>query len=417
MATIAGRTAKTLLPAADTPGVMNIRPARSDGLPRAERACAVPPGHRPGGLSQAEVARVVPPGSRRLRSQREARRGGLACPDLADVRRDFRDHLTAWWKIHVNYASWGGEGRPPRGTTEPTRAKVCELAGRPDPETGEWRPMSVSTYKRCSRWWRARGYAAIVRPGWTPALRAMALVSPQDHNERQVLVLCLPRKKPAAPRREPAQALTGPLPSSRREPGKAPHAREANPEEKPEKARATRGQPVLPRPGLAPLGAVPQNGSEALAAARAMQERARLLQRISAEHLRHLARPFWLAGWRPSDVLHAIDHDPGGRQHGYTAGVRSPAAWIRARLAAWLSPDGTPLPSPGQQRAAAAARTRADADARRAEAARLEAGRTADTPGWAGRARAMLTARGGTVARDLARWQARTPAARPAPPP
>ncbi len=276
------------------------------------------------------------------------------------MRRDFRDHLTDWWKIHVNYASWGGEGRPPRGTTEPTRAKVCELAGRPDPETGEWRPMSVSTYKRCSRWWRARGYAAIVRPGWTPALRAMALVSPEDHNERQVLVLCLPRGKPAAPSREPAQALTGPLSGSRREPDKAPHAREAKTEDKPGKARAPRGQPLLPRPGPAPLGAVPQSGSEALAAARAMQERARLLRRISAEHLRHLARPFWLAGWRPADVLHAIDHDPGGRQHGYTAGVRSPAAWIRARLAAWLGPDGTPLPSPGQQRAAAAARARAD---------------------------------------------------------
>ena len=207
---------------------------------------------------------------------------------------------------------------------------MCELAGRPDPETGEWRPMSVSTYKRCSRWWRARGYAAIVRPGWTPALRAMALASPQDHNERQVLVLCLPRKKPAAPPREPARALTGPLPSSRREPGKAPHAREANPEEKPDKARATRGQPVLPRPGPAPLGAVPQNGSEALAAARAMQERIRLLQRISAEHLRHLARPFWLAGWRPADVLHAIDHEPGGRQHGYTAGVRVPVVVLNA---------------------------------------------------------------------------------------
>jgi len=80
-------------------------------------------------------------------------------------------------------------------TVEYARLPVRE----PDPETGEWRPMSVSTYKRCSRWWRARGYAAIVRPGWTPALRAMALVSPQDHNERQVLVLCLPRKKPPHP--------------------------------------------------------------------------------------------------------------------------------------------------------------------------------------------------------------------------
>jgi hypothetical protein len=79
---------------------------------------------------------VVPPGSRRIRSQREALLGGLSCPDLADVRADFREHLTAWWRIHVNHASWGGEGRPPRGTTEPTRAKVCELAGRIDPETG-----------------------------------------------------------------------------------------------------------------------------------------------------------------------------------------------------------------------------------------------------------------------------------------
>lgn len=78
MATIAGRTTKTLLPAADTPGVVNTRPSRSDGLSRAEITRAVPPGHRPGGLSQAEVARVVPPGSRRIRSQREARRGAAA---------------------------------------------------------------------------------------------------------------------------------------------------------------------------------------------------------------------------------------------------------------------------------------------------------------------------------------------------
>ena len=138
-----------------------------------------------------------------------------------------------------------------------------------------------------------------------------------------------------------------------------------------------------------------------------MQERARLLRRLSAEHLRHLARPFWQAGWRPRDVLHAIDYELGGRQHGYTAEVRSPAAWVRTRLAAWLGPDGIPLPSPGQQRAAAAARAHADAAARREEAARLAAARTADNAGWADRARAMLAARGGTVARDLARWQAR----------
>jgi len=180
-------------------------------------------------------------------------------------------------------------------------------------------------------------------------------------------------------------------------------------------ARAPRGLPMLPRSGPASLAAVPQNRSEALAAAQVMQERAGVLRRLSAEYVRHLFWPFWLAGWRPADVLHAIDHGPGGRQHGYTTAVRSPAAWIRARLAAWLGPDGTPLPSPGQQRAAAAARARAAAAARREEAARLAAARTADTGSWADRARAMLAARGGTVARDLARWQqqARPAAAEP----
>jgi hypothetical protein len=357
------------------------------------------------------VARAVRPGSRRIRSQREALRAGLSCPDLAGLRADFRASVEAWWRIHVAYASWGGQGRPPRGTTQPTRDLVRDKCrtGRRDLVTGERRPMSITVYKRCRRWWEARGYVAIVRPGWTPDLRPMALTSPEDHNERQVLVLCLPREKPAAPPCGPAPDLNGPLSGSRREPDKAPHARDAETENqgKPEKDRAPRGQSLLPRTGPAPLAAIPQNGSEALAAARAMQERARLLRGLSAEHLRHLARPFWRVGWRPADILHAIDHEPGGRQHGYTTAVRSPAAWIRARLAAWTSPDGTPLPSPGQQRAAAAMATAAAAAARREETARLAAAATADTVGWAAQARAMLAARGGTVARDLARWQAR----------
>jgi hypothetical protein len=173
---------------------------------------------------------------------------------------------------------------------------------------------------------------------------------------------------------------------------------------------------MLPRTGPAPLGAVPQSGSEALAAAQAMQERARL-RNLSAEHLRHLARPFWRAGWRPADILHAIDHEPGGRQHGYTTAVRAPP-----RGSAPGSPPGSPpgparTAPPGQLRAAAAARARAAAAAHREEAARLAAARTADNDGWAGRARAMLAARGGTVARDLARWQARPGSTGPGPVP
>ena len=76
---------------------------------------------------------------------------------------------------------------------------------------------------------------------------------------------------------------------------------------------------MLPRPSATALTAVPQNGSEALAAAQTMQEHARLLRRLSAEHLRHLARPFFAAGWTPADLVQAIDHDTRGRQHGYGA--------------------------------------------------------------------------------------------------
>ena len=322
---------------------------------------------------------MVPPGSRRVRSQREALRGGLSCPDLADVRADFREHLAAWWRIHVNHASWGGEGRPPRGTTEPTRVRTCELGG-----------MSVSTYKRCSRWWQARGYAAVVRPGWTPMLGPGVLTSPDDRNERQVLVLCLPRRRPKPATAAPlsAPAITGPLSGSRREPDKAPRAREARAEDQPEKARAPRGLPVLPRPGESPLGSVPQTSSEALRAAEALQERARLLRRLSAEYLRHLARPFFAAGWT-ADLLHAIDHDTHGRQHGYSAGVRSPAGWVRSRLAAWLGPDGIPLPSRNQQLAEARRQVLAEQAARRARDAAAKA-RAADYAVHAAHAREML---------------------------
>jgi hypothetical protein len=123
-----------------------------------------------------------------------------------------------------------------------------------------------------------------------------------------------------------------------------------------------------------------------------MQERARLLQRISAEHIRSLARPFFAAGWTGADVLHALDHDPGGRQHGYSAEVRSPAGWIRARLVGWLGPDAVPLPSRSQRVAIARAQVLADQAERRErdERGRAEAG---DYRARAAEARAMLTRR------------------------
>jgi hypothetical protein len=63
---------------------------------------------------------------------------------------------------------------------------------------------------------------------------------------------------------------------------------------------------MLPRPGNGSLYAYPQTRSERLAAAGAMQDRFRVLRQLSDRHVRHLARPFTLAGWTPADVLFAI---------------------------------------------------------------------------------------------------------------
>ena len=63
----------------------------------------------------------------------------------------------------------------------------------------------------------------------------------------------------------------------------------------------------------------------------------------------------------------AIDHEPGGRQHGYVSGVRSPGRWAAYRLGLWLGPDGLPLPSRSQLAAADRQRVRAEQARRRAE--------------------------------------------------
>jgi hypothetical protein len=271
-----GRTVRSALPSCDTPRRANVRQARPDGL------------------SRAELARAIPPASRRARSQREALRAGLACPDLAGVRADFRAHLTDWWRLHVLPASWGGQGKPPRSTTQPTRARVCERAG-----------FSVSTYKACRRWWETRGYVAIVRPGWTPLLRPGALLGPDDHNERQVLVLCVPRKR-SSPPPWPGQTVTRPLAKSRRDSERIP-ARASGPP----KPRSS--LPGCDRPVSWPLRGL-TDGWRA-----------------------HLTGPFTAAGWSPADLTWAIDHAPDGRQHRHRlATVRHPAGWLRWRLAHWL---------------------------------------------------------------------------------
>lgn len=323
MATITGRTVSPLLPAGDTPPGSRAIPERPDEP------------------SRAEIGRAVPAASRRIRGQREALRAGLGYLAEADVRADFRANLASFWRIHVNHCSWGGPSAPPRGTSQPTRARVCELAD-----------ISISTYKACRRWWEARGFLAIVRRGWTPALRPAALVSPEDHNERQVYVLCIPREHRCAPAADEGQTITRPLTWSRRDLVRNPaHARSnPSPSRAPERSRA-----ALPWP----------------------------LRGVSDGWWVHLTRPFAVAGWSHQDLMHAINHDPGGRQHRHRLeNVRRPAGWLAWRLGLWRAPDGSVLTSKSARLAAAAAARRPLDPATAARAVQLrQAAAAAARPG------------------------------------
>jgi len=81
------------------------------------------------------------------------------------------------------------------------------------------------------------------------------------------------------------------------------------------------------------------------------------LHQISARLLRHLLRPWLLAGWTLTDVLHAIDHHPttGPRHHSPTGTgpgtIRNPPGWLTHRLHHWTESDGTPMPSHRQRTA------------------------------------------------------------------
>ena len=300
---------------------------------------------------------------------------------IAALRADARRTVYELARILIRHADWRTM------TVWRPRALICAEIGSPrDPS----RPLSVTAYRAARRVLEERGFLGLVARAWTSSLRAGAL--DDGTGTSAVFVLAIPRRRERLPSAGEPLQVNRALAGSRSEPDIAPRAREANPEVKDEEARAPRGQSMLPPAGAATLAAVPENRTEALAAARAMQERARLLRRISAEHLRHLARPFFAASWSPRDLLHAIDHEPGGRQHGYTSGVRSPAGWIRSRLAAWFGPDGVPLPSRSQRLAEARRQVLADQAARRARDANARA-RAADYPAQAARAREMLRAR------------------------
>lgn len=296
-------------------------------------------------MTIGEVLRAVPDGSRRARDQVQALRSGLACPDLDDVSPKLRDKLEQWWRIHVLHASWGGEGKAPRGVTSPGRDRVRNrIPGR---RPGD--PISVSTYKRLRRWWQQRGYIGVVREGWTPDLSPGVLHGPdRDHNLSRALVLCVPKRaglRAMRRGRRPAHANSGPLSGFSITDSSPARAREGTPETRSDASccyPTAAGQAGKSKPGKT------RRTKDSLGRGVFLLLGAKV--QVSDGWWAHLTRPF--ARWEPAELQHAIDHHPDGSAHVGTAEqVRSPAAWLRWRLSHWLLPDGTARLSPAEEAA------------------------------------------------------------------
>jgi len=387
-----------------------VCPASRCAEPLEDGASLVPRGTDPGLYKppgSAAVSRAVPRGSRRCRDQRAALRSLSADPDLASLRGDFAHHVTEVYRVLVRHMDWH------TGTSVPGRDNICRAVVR----TCSGRPISLSTWKRCRRWLEEHGYLGTVSGGWTPMLGPGVLADPAEPNQAPVYVIAVPARagvsRPRYPISERDDDCTGPLPSSRRDEGNPPHGRER--QINPRIACAPR-RPLSQTSSKHswPLSSCPKNRTESRSAAAALQDRVRILMQLTPEHVRHLARVFFAADWLPSDVAHALNYLPGGRQHIHTREVAQPAAWARSRLALWLGPDGAPLPSASQQRAAYGAVRRSEAtEQRRRTTARRD--RAQDAAGAASDgahlARELGLARDGDFARALRRRPAGRPAA------
>ena len=323
----------------------------------------------------------MPGGSRRARDQRTWLRAVLVSIDAQDWYSCRAGHTAEIARVYARYMDWRLR------TSRPGHERVAAAAG-----------VSVRTVKRTVRWLADEGFLGLVSPGTTPLLRPgvlHGLTEIGEANQAAVYVLTTPEKRARTDTGSSDESESGPLSRFRRKLDKAPRAREAETGKvKGKTARPAGGRPDVPHSGAGfPMRKTPKTRSEGLAAAEALRNQSRLLAVLSPEHLRHLCRVLFAAGWSAADVLHALDHSPAGRQYGYTATVRHAAGWVRWRLSAWLRPDGAPLPSPGQARAAAAARDRLTQDARRAERRRA-AGEAAgvDVAARAAHARALLAA-------------------------
>jgi hypothetical protein len=296
---------------------------------------------------QVEIFAAVPRGHRRARSQRAWLDHVKAHPDYLALRSDRQANWREIIGILALRADWTDR------TTRPTWPLIAREAH-----------VSRATVARCIAWLIARGLLGVVESGTTPMFRCGVLygLDPDAENRAAEYVLTVrtppPRRRRSSPSCESGGQTQTETPSLSRNGTRST----------PTRARAA----DTSHPGR--LAVRPETRTEMRIAAEALQQRVPLLRELSAEHLRHLLRPYWaVAGWTPADVLHCLDHRPDGRQQPYSDRVRYVPGWIRYRLSAWHDADGMPMSSPSQLREQHRCRIRAEQDARRRERERAEA--------------------------------------------
>ena len=402
---------------------MRVTAVASDGQNRAVSSGTSPvrPGtaarrrrrDTPRGRGQVEAA--LSPGVRRACSQVGWMADVVNTPDYALLRADAQAHLLTIAHLVALHANW---------KTFTSRPTWDVLVGRSG--------LSRRTVARHLAWLREHQLLVIVEHGTTADLspgvlqcgpngerpgniatvylltapvrvRLVAVSHPEDHGYEHVHAGPADAVEAAAWRRQDAQddvdqapaetqeaqAETPPLETVDRSGtptpsvgGKKPHvhAREASPSGAGLRPALNTFPPMrqvlneeAPEAPSWDLGSTPAGRKERLAAAMILQVALPVLGRISAAHVAHLCREYFLAGWTPRDILTALGRRPDGTSWSHEDAVRHVPGWFRHRLAVWRTNPTDPASpvglSPGRRAAAEATRRQALARAA-AEAAR-----------------------------------------------
>lgn len=321
----------------------------------------------PGRSPSQRIVAAVPDGSRRARGQAEWVRTVQEHQDVLALRAHGRANLLAVAWVLARHADWDDM------TTWPTWPVLIERTG-----------LARRTVARWLERLQHAGLLGVVESGSTPQFRPMALRGSEE-NRAAVYVLAVP--SPVMPEQGTPSSQEGvERPGSRlstAESGtptwllldqeKDPNARarveqEPGPLRGPDRADGGEHWPRTRAAG---------SRRERLELVRRLQREAPDLRRLTDVSLRHLLRPWLLAGWTVAELVHALDHEPDGTERTWTTAVRSPGGWLLSRLQPWTITPGVACSPPSVALRASESVERAAAEAQRGERAAAAAQRDA----------------------------------------